>query len=596
MKRDFEHALRRARVRCGLNLLVALGAPVLTAAGLVALVLVLLERLLGIQTIQAHTAYGLAAGSCAALAALWWLRRPRRMEVAVLVDERLGLKERFSSCLALADRDDPFARAACAEARRRAREVTVAEHFPIRLDRHWAIAAVVWAVAAGIGLWLPQQDWLGRLRAEQSQQEQVKQQREAQEAVVQAVKPLEQLARQMGDEALAEELKQIAEQAQAPEKPAALKRQAIRKLDSLAEQLKQQLQTQKVDEAMALTQQMLKQLRPVANDTLRQIQQALAKGQFAKAAALLRQLQEQIANGELDEAQKAALAEQLEAMAKQIQAMAAKRKALESELQRLGLDPALAQLSPQALQQALQKMSLSPQQIARLMQAASACQGACRNADQLAGAMAAAAANGAGMTADDLAGLIGQADQMADMLQQMQLTEAMIQQLYASGQCLGQGMGMGPGAYAPWRAGSSNRRGPGTGGPGQGYGARRTGPDAPTQTQRTTVKSPTGEGPIVASFFFKGDQIKGQAMRDYKDVVTAGRDMAAEAIANNEIPRKYAESVKQYFSRLESQAPTGGSERSPSVPANGADSAASDIGDGPTEDPADSPAGPSPDG
>jgi hypothetical protein len=68
------------------------------------------------------------------------------------------------------------------------------------------------------------------------------------------------------------------------------------------------------------------------------------------------------------------------------------------------------------------------------------------------------------------------------------------------------------------------------------------------------VKAPTeqGKGPAVASWFFKGEQVKGDAQREYQQVIQAARDNAAEAIKDNDIPRKYEGAVKKYFGELES--------------------------------------------
>ena len=72
----------------------------------------------------------------------------------------------------------------------------------------------------------------------------------------------------------------------------------------------------------------------------------------------------------------------------------------------------------------------------------------------------------------------------------------------------------------------------------------------PTSTKNTKVMNKVGEGPVIASWYFKGTQVKGEARREFSEVVQAGRDAAAEAINENEIPRKYQEAVKNYFGRL----------------------------------------------
>jgi hypothetical protein len=60
---------------------------------------------------------------------------------------------------------------------------------------------------------------------------------------------------------------------------------------------------------------------------------------------------------------------------------------------------------------------------------------------------------------------------------------------------------------------------------------------------------------VIASWYFKDVQIKGEARRDFTEVVEAGRANAAEAISENQIPRKYEEAMKKYFGQLEQHKP-----------------------------------------
>jgi len=84
-----------------------------------------------------------------------------------------------------------------------------------------------------------------------------------------------------------------------------------------------------------------------------------------------------------------------------------------------------------------------------------------------------------------------------------------------------------------------------------GHGPRGIDETGQTSTKKTNVKSKPGEGPNVASWYFKGTQVKGEAKREFSEVVQAARDSAAEAIDDSEIPRKYEDAVKSYFGRLE---------------------------------------------
>ncbi len=45
--------------------------------------------------------------------------------------------------------------------------------------------------------------------------------------------------------------------------------------------------------------------------------------------------------------------------------------------------------------------------------------------------------------------------------------------------------------------------------------------------------------------------MKGESRREFSETVQAARDAAAEAISENEVPRKYEEAIKEYFGRLE---------------------------------------------
>jgi hypothetical protein len=72
-----------------------------------------------------------------------------------------------------------------------------------------------------------------------------------------------------------------------------------------------------------------------------------------------------------------------------------------------------------------------------------------------------------------------------------------------------------------------------------------------TSALKPKIPNKTGEGPAVASWYVKGSQIKNEARREFSEVVEAGRNSAAEAISENQIPRKYEEAVKKYFGGLE---------------------------------------------
>jgi hypothetical protein len=122
-------------------------------------------------------------------------------------------------------------------------------------------------------------------------------------------------------------------------------------------------------------------------------------------------------------------------------------------------------------------------------------------------------------------------------------------------ECLGDGMSNRPGKQGPWRAGEPRGWGSGTGGPGRGFGPRDSDNAGQTANKTTRLKNASGEGPVIASWYFKDTQVKGEARRDFAEVVEAGRASAAEAISENQIPRKYEDAVKKYFGQLEQRKP-----------------------------------------
>jgi hypothetical protein len=84
-----------------------------------------------------------------------------------------------------------------------------------------------------------------------------------------------------------------------------------------------------------------------------------------------------------------------------------------------------------------------------------------------------------------------------------------------------------------------------------GHGPRSFDDSGQTSTKKTKVLSKTEKGPVIASWYFKGSQFKGEAKRDFSEVIQAAGNSAAEAISENQIPRKYEEAVKSYFGQLE---------------------------------------------
>jgi len=551
MLETLEKKLRSVWIRCSINLLLKHTGRVLTAVGIIVMLAVLTDRLLALGIINSVNSRAILYFSAAAMVLillLWLLKQPSRMQVSLLLDERLKLRERFSTTLALADSDDPFADAARAEARQKAEQANIQGHFPIRPSKCWMYAISTWLIAAAIISFMPQKDLLGFMRKDRQQQQLAQQLEQTKVEIKDAADPVKLAIKQLGEPELADALSKL-DQTPKDARPQDIKRQAIRNLGDLSDKIQQMQNGMKLDSVNQL-QKMFKQLRGSSDVFSQKLRLALAKGQFSQASNLMSELQKELAKGNLSPEQQKALNRQLQNLSKRLQELAQKNEEFEKELEKLGLNKELAKLSEQQLRQTLLKQGLAPENIEELLRKASAFRSAANMCAGLGSAMAGSGSGSGQLSGDGLAAAVEQLDQFDAMQQQLMLTQASLDEITRAIACLGDGMGEGLGYQGPFMEGSSDRSGPGTGGPGTGYGPRGTAGDD-TSTQRTRLKNKPGQGPVIASWYFQESQIKGEAKRDFTEVVQAARDGAAAAISDNEIPRKYEEAIKKYFGGLE---------------------------------------------
>jgi Mg2+ and Co2+ transporter CorA len=549
MLKAFEKKLGVVRFRCSFNVLLEQSGRILLAVGIIAVLGVLIERLLALSIIHSWTLWSFSGVVIALIILLWSFNRPSRMQASLLLDERLKLHERFSTTLAMAESEDPFARAACAESRQVAERINPEDHFPIKASNRWLYAGCAWVMVGILVLYMPQKDLLGFLKKRQQEQEQARQLETTQRDIEETTGTVKLAVRELGDPELDAEVAKLAEPPKGA-KPEVAKRQTIRRLSDLSDKLKKMQSGMELG-SIELMQQMLKQLRGTRNAFSQELGQALAKGNFADACRLLKEFQNQLAEGKLSEEQREALAQQLQDLARQLQKLAQENEQLEKELEKQGLDKKLAKLSEGQLREALQKQGLSAEKIEQLLQKMAACRSACSRCSGMGSAMAGCGTGAGGLSGDQLAEVTEQLDELESLRQQMMLAQASLAEINRAIGCLGEGMGQGLGCQGPFSEGLAQKEGPGTGGPGRGYGQRSIDEDGETSTMKTRVESKGSEGPAIASLYFKGMQVKGEAKRAFAEVIQAGRDRASEAISDNQIPRKYEESVKKYFGQLE---------------------------------------------
>jgi len=419
-----EKKLRSVWIRCSINLLLKHAGRVLAAVGIMVMLAVLADRLLAlgiINSVNSRAVLYLSSAAIVMILLLWLMKQPSRMQVSLLLDERLKLRERFSTTLALADSDAPFADAARAEARQKAEQANIQGYFPIRPSKCWTYAVSTWLIVAAIIFFMPQKDLLGFLRKDRQQQQRAQQLEKTKVEIKDAADPVKLAVKQLGEPELADALGKL-DQTPKDARPKDIKRQAIRNLGDLSDKIQQMRSGMKLDSVNQL-QKMFKQLRGSSDVFSQKLRLALAKGQFSQASNLMSELQKELAKGNLNLEQQKALTSQMQDLAKRLRELAQKNEEFEKELEKLGLNKELAKLSEQQLRQTLLKQGLAPENIEELLRKAAAFRSAASMCAGLGSAMAASGAGSGQLSGDGLVAAIEQLDQFDALKQQLMLTQ-----------------------------------------------------------------------------------------------------------------------------------------------------------------------------
>ncbi|MGC9454051.1 MAG: hypothetical protein ACP5HU_04230 [Phycisphaerae bacterium] len=544
--RAFDKNLRSVRLRCGLNHLFDSIAWGLGVCGGAAVAIVIAERLLALNLPLTRSLIALAALGLAASLVLWLRRFPTRIKTALLIDQRLGLRERFSTAVALSGCEDPFAAATVEDAHRTAEHISPSRSFPVRPSKRWAWTATVWT-AAVLATLLPAVDLLGygRQRAEEQREaEQLKQARsdleEASQRVETAVARLDkpELAQQ------AAELQQIAESS----RPAEVRREAIRKLGDLSDELRKTAGEERF-QARDLLRDRLKNLRDTPGGLSSELYRALARGQFDQAGELLSELRRRMAEGDLSQEQMQALSRQFDDLSRQLAELGDGNQAVREQLRRAGIDEDVEGLSDEELRRLLRNQGLSNEQINELMRKLSACRSACRQCKELSNRLGRCAGSGSRPDAEEMAALLAQLSELERANLDAEALEAALAQIDEEIQKLG-----GSGANKANGLSLSLASAASPGGGADLSPGRDTPPekfdDEKFDLESRLSPSQTHEGRVLATWYTRAAQIRGEARREFSDVVRASRDRAAEAIDRHEIPRRYESSVKRYFEQF----------------------------------------------
>lgn len=567
---DIRSILKIAAGRLNFSAYLAWFHQVAAGVATLALLLIIVSKMTPAARVPWEwVAPGLVAAAAVIAGALWWRRRQSEVQVAIAVDQRLELREKLSTALQIAGREDAFARAAVEDAVAVARDARTREQvrrqFPVEAPRRWWMAPLVVVVAVLAALFIPQGDLFARSPEREKAAQPVPV--EVQSTLASAAEMLKQ------NETLGDGLKDVLDELRvdrldpaAMKTPEGAKREALKKLTDVTDRLEEIVKGEKGKTAEALANALSKLKTSEQDGLASELTQAMKSGNFQAAKEAVEKLQKMAESGEMSPEQKERLAKSLDDLSKQLAKMAEDRKALEEALRQAGMDPTLAQ-NPQQLQQQIQNnQNLTQQQKQQLQQMAQAQQAASQMCQGMAGAMGQMAqgmqsGNGqqSGQGAGQMAKMLSDAENLRQMMKEAQ---AMANRIAGQCQGLGQGLGQMPGAGAM----GAN--------PGQGRGGESSLARTPTSTKIEKIDNKDNNADIIASTMFDGPIVKGESAIQFRQAALSNAESYAEGVKDEQIPRKYHEALQRYFGELREKA------RRASPPAEGESPRDGTAGDG----------------
>lgn len=544
------------------------------------------------------------------------LTRPDTLTAAVAIDQKLNLKEKYSTALQLRTSRDPFAQAAVRDAEVTAGNTIVQtrQHFPLTFPRP-AYGTLAMAVLAVSLTFMNPLDLFGHQAKQQDQLAEARKQEEAKKSLQTAYVKVEAAARAHPDnEAIQNAKKDLEALLHTPPKdPLAAQRSALKALQDTRDAVTQKIQDSQSFANAKNDERMFRNMTPPAKETgpVADAHKAIADGKFDKAISELQKAAENFDKMDKKDQEKAA--KQMAAMANQLQQMAQNPQAaqqMQQQLQRMGADPQQAKQMQQMMQQAAQGDQQAKQQLQQMAQqmqqqmnngqgptpqqqqqiqnmmkqmqaqanAQQQAQAMQQAAQQMAQAMqqAAQAQQGGGQQQQQQAG-----QQMASAQQQMQQQLAAMDAIQkdaaaqmaqaqdlgeaadaCAGQCNG-GEGEGQDGQlagrkdgaGQWNDNDPKNKGAGMGGGGIGAGGRAEKQLAPYTTK--AEKAPVQDiesGRVLASTLVKAGTLKGEAKEQLKEVARAAQQEATDEVDQELISRSSQQAVKGYFNSIEQDA------------------------------------------
>ncbi len=517
--------------------------------------LVLADRLLAVVVGGwVYALIGVAVVGAGVLGA-WW-RQPGRHAAAVLIDQRCALKDCVASALYASTLDgEPMARSVVDDAEAVAQRLSLKSAFPLRLTRVWTYAPLVTVGVLLLVVFLPEMDLIGVIRASQQKQSQQVRADAVQQEVLEAVTAVEQVtdAENKSDDSLEDAMKELAQISKQDLTQPELQRDAAAKLSQINQQLAQESQDRK--EMFQSLQNTMSRLDPEVSGPADRFVDAMRRSDFDAAQDALGELAQSL--DEMPGQDRQALRQQLDSLAGQLQQAASghaqraqdSQEQMRQTLQDAGMtEQQIEQTQQQGLtsdeiERMLTEQGLTSEQAQQLTQQIREMQQQRGNHDQN------------GETCEDLASALSRLNQQSDgqgsqqssydeMAKQLSELAKMQQELQKYRTARQQTQEALDQLYSQ---SSKPAIPPGTAEGGDPLGEERH--IEPTQTH--AVGDPNqGQGRVIASWMSDEGAVKNQAGVEFDQAVKEARDEAEQAVTDDRVPRRYHETVREYFNQM----------------------------------------------
>lgn len=541
--------------------LIAAGYAAAAVAGILALGIIINRLLITIPhpriVLLVCAAVGIGSAIFLALR-----RRPSDRRAAAMIDERLDLRERLSTAIAVAGRNDEFSMAVRTDAEELASQINLRGKFPLQLPRNsWLLALIALLIALLLYWLIPARSSASNSPAAQ----QAAQQEAAKQVLAEVEKKIEVQAKTFVHDPQIEKARSELrkELASPPKDPEQAKRDAAKALQQVAQAA--QDKSQQSEAAAEMQKEMLSQIKspPDQKGSVADAQKALAQNNPAKAQQALSQAMKQAQSQ--NSAQRKTTVSQLQQLSKSLSQAAQNQqtqKAIQNQLHQMGLNSKQLQqmqnMSPSQQQQALMQTSLTPQQQSQAMKLMQKLAMANKTSQQMQ-AMSKSAQQMAQAMQQNNAQQANQAmqSQMAQMQSQQQEAESQSQSADAAQQSMSQsmqGLGQnggqqnGPDSMSTQTSAASSQ-----GGMGHSPLERKEPENKPAFSIKIEAP-PAGDvpqGKVLADILVKGELNKGEAQQKLQSVVSSAQQQAAEDADQETIDPGARKTVKEYFQAVE---------------------------------------------